>query len=332
MIHKIGKKVRQKAWENLVKKKEETLMFQPPFSYLQILQMFLQWKNIQKTSLFATRICIFAFVAGCQTTYIFSELEGDRRQKELDKHENIESLVLFPVTGDVDPEGEINSVVYSEVDEQLEGAIITTEIIEQILSDWGISQIFPHTLQPKLTFFHKLLSVEKPVELLKSDKVRYPGFEFSYGQKMDLRLLVRELSLSLKNLGPLKTPIASLDFDQTFRLLNTYSKEKALLSRLSQKTLNEIEPTYMMFVRIDGNKQKYEESKTQVSVSAVIVNFETGGFRSIGRIRSNTKMEENYPYELLVEELTKILITKMEKPEFDFSDALEEIKSQNQGS
>ena len=240
-----------------------------------------------------------------------------QRQKEFDRHPNINSILIFPSTGDIDTEGNVTNTIQREIKKQLGEPSIGISIVEQIFSDWSISQLFPISLQPQLTFFDALL--ETNIESLeKKGVLRYPGSEYQYKKSADLGLIIRDLLRESKTMEPIAEATAKLDFITTKELLSNLPRVASKLTQLSHSAQALVNPRYMIFTKIKGTEQEYK-NQTPTTLTAVIINFETGAIRSIGRVSSLT--DYHYiPYLTQLRNLTAILISSMEKKGINLPD------------
>ena len=128
----------------------------------------------------------------------------------------------------------------------------------------------------------------------KQNIIRYPGIEYLHNDKLDTRLTIRQLSFETKNMESLVASINDLDYQTSKELLSSIPRINSSLIRLSQEALKLIDPTYLIFTRIEGDEKSYKK-EVPLSITAIIVNFQTGAIRSAGRIKS---LPENFkvPY------------------------------------
>lgn len=258
-----------------------------------------------------TGILTFIFVSAyCTSLPEQGTLDVFQREKEISRYPNLESVIIFPVTGDIDKDGEISKVFQKEAINQLGSSSITASNLLEIFRDWKIPEIFPIALQPQLTFFDKVLEIED-LEIVKNENIiRYPGIEYQFNKDFDLRLVIRDLTLKAKNITPLVASTEDLDFETTSGLLKTFPDISSNLTKISYASQRLINPRYLMFAKIKGTEKDYK-NQIPISISVIIINFETGAIRSIGRTQSKA---ENYkvPFSVQVRNLTAILLHNME--------------------
>jgi hypothetical protein len=264
-----------------------------------------------------TIFCI-QLLTSCTTLPEQGTSEVFQREKEFSRHPNLDSVLVFPATGDIDKEGEVSKVIQKEIIRQLGSPAKTLRTVELIYKDWGISEIFPLSIQPQLLFFYDVLNSKDIEKISNRNIIRFPGLEYQFNKNFDLKLLVRELTLESKNLHPMVASVNELDFETSSELIKAIPNIESNLTRLTFEAQRLIEPKYLVFTRVDGSIDSYEDGKP-VSVTSIIVNFETGSIRSVGR---TTSLSENFkvPYTDQIRNLTATLLNKMEKSGLNIPD------------
>ena len=94
---------------------------------------------------------VFSTLA-CTTLPEQGSVDIYQREKEISRYPNLNSLIIFPSTGDVNKSGEISHLIQKEIIRQLGSAAGTLGTAELIFSDWNAREIFFLAIQPQLLF------------------------------------------------------------------------------------------------------------------------------------------------------------------------------------
>ena len=254
-------------------------------------------------------IAVFAyFTAGCVSTdQLPYTVQIEHRQKEMDRHPRLGSVLVFPTSGNIDPKGEVNQAIQREVFVQLGKIAYSADHLEKIFRDMTIPELFPLSIHSQISYFNQILKTSDIQKVVAQGKIRYPGIEFQYSKNIDLHLAVKKLALVERDLEPFTDAIRALDFETTHQLFQSFPAIRSDVNMIIYSAELSASPRYLMFSRIAGTEQSYMKGAPLV-LSAILVNFETGGIRLAGRITSENYQENQLPYLSQVRNMTALLI------------------------
>lgn len=255
--------------------------------------------------LIAAFACIFS---GCASTdQLPYTVQVEHRQKEMNRNPRLGSVLVFPTSGNIDTKGEVNRAIQREVFLQLGKIAYSVDHLEKIFRDMTIPELFPLSIHSQISYFNQILKTSEIKKIVAPGKIRYPGIEFQYSKNIDLHLAVKKLALVERDLEPFTDAIGALDFETTHQLFQSFPSIRSDVNMIIYSAELSASPRYLMFSRIDGTEQSYMKGAPLV-LSAILVNFETGGIRLAGRITSENYQENQLPYLSQVRNMTALLI------------------------
>jgi hypothetical protein len=235
------------------------------------------------------------------------DVDIEYREKEVSRNPRLGSVLVFPASGKVDSEGKINQAIQKEIFVQLGKTAYSVDYLEQIFISLNIPQLFPISLHSQMSYFDQILKQPDLPNITGLGKIRYPGLEFQFSKKIDIHLAVKKLALQERNLEAFTDAISALDFPTTYELFKSYPGIWSDINMLIYSAERKAGPRYLMFSRFEGDEVSYKNG-APLSLTSLIVNFETGAVRVVGRIKSETYSENKMSFLSQVRNMTALLI------------------------
>ena len=110
----------------------------------------------------AVRVFIIAafayFTAGCVSTdQLPYTVQIEHRQKEMDRHPRLGSVLVFPTSGNIDPKERSTKQSKERFSFSLEKSHIQWIILRKIFRDMTIPELFPLSIHSQISYFNQIL-------------------------------------------------------------------------------------------------------------------------------------------------------------------------------
>ena len=232
---------------------------------------------------------LFILVAACVTVQSQSIPTVAIRKLEVERKPIFNHVLLLPVTGTTDREGELSNLIQKESLHILGKGVGTAEDLLPIFNALDSPQLLPISMQPQLLWFEKLLKNNQPDQIIRSGIERFPGMEFSYGLMKDPSTTLRSLTNQARQLENISDLVQKNDRPVLGEILKSQHELHADLIKLFYWAQAQYQPQYLLVFYLNGDAELWSQGKPIV-LKTVAINFESGGIRFAGSI---THVEES---------------------------------------